>query len=284
MALTTKPVLPFVEIMATQVCNISCHGCTNYSDLTHQGYLTWEQAREQIEPWTNRVEILDFGIIGGEPLINPEIRTWIKGVRELLPNAHLRFTTNGILLDKHFDIVQLLADIGNCVLKISAHTTDIESTINRVFEAYNWQPIYVYGIHHYKTTNDFRFQVRRPETFIKTYQNNYENMQPHNSDPASAFEICCQQTCPLLYQGQIYKCSTSGLLQSTLAKFNWPNRNAWEPYLLPGLSPDCSESELLEFLDNFGKPAEICRQCPTQSDTMSKIDHVKFVQTKKNTK
>ena len=43
-----KPVLPFVEIMITQACNISCTGCTNYSDLVHKGYLTWEQGQAEI--------------------------------------------------------------------------------------------------------------------------------------------------------------------------------------------------------------------------------------------
>jgi hypothetical protein len=283
MATKNKLVLSFVETMVTQACNLSCYGCTNYSDLKHRGYVAWEQGREQIVPWIERVDILDFGLIGGEPLVNPDIRSWITGVREILPQAHLRFTTNGLLLEKHFDIVKLLADIGNCVLKITVHVhcTEIEQSIDRVLKMFNWQPIFKYGIHHYQTDNNFRLQIRRPDVFLKTYLGSYENMKPHNSDPVSAFEICCQQTCPLLYQGALHKCSTAGLLSDTLLRFNWPNLDEWAPYLAEGLSPDCSQDELISFLDNFGKPNSICGQCPTAQDINSKIWHLESVVTKK---
>ena len=110
-----KLVLPFVETMITQACNISCEGCTNYSDLVHNGYQTWEQGRAELEPWLERLDIPDFGIIGGEPLMNPGVRRWITGVRDLLPRSQLRFTTNALLLERNFDIVDLLAGVGNCV-------------------------------------------------------------------------------------------------------------------------------------------------------------------------
>lgn len=283
MELLTKPVLPFVEIMITQACNISCYGCTNYSDLAHKGYLTWDQGRAQIEPWVERVEIPDFGILGGEPLLNPEVRQWLHGLRELLPNAQLRFTTNGILLDRNFDIVELLADIGNCVLKIGVHTLtpELEATINKVYNSYNWEEVVEYGIKRFKTRNNFRFYVRRPDIFWKTYRNSYVDMMPHNNDPVEAFKVCCQQTCPLLYNGQLYKCSTSGLLKDTLARFDNPNNTEWEPYIKPGLSPNCSNDDLCEFLDNFGKPEKLCSQCPTANDVESKIIHINNVSLRK---
>jgi molybdenum cofactor biosynthesis enzyme MoaA len=101
----SKPILPFVETMITQVCNLSCTGCTNYSDLQHEGYVPWSQGRTWLEAWLERIDIPDFGIMGGEPLINPEVNMWIQGVRDLLPTSQIRFTTNGILLHKNLDIV-----------------------------------------------------------------------------------------------------------------------------------------------------------------------------------
>jgi len=279
----TKPVLPFVEIMVTQACNISCAGCTNYSDLTHNGYLTWQQGRQQIQPWLSKVTIPDFGILGGEPLMNPQIRDWITGLRELMPESQIRFTTNGLLLEKNFDIVDLLHQIGNCVFKIAVHKKDdqLENIIQRVFDSYDWQPVTEYGVERFKTKNNFRFHVRRPDVFWKTFQGNYNNMRPHDSNPSDAFSICCQQTCPLLYNGRLYKCSTSGLLKDVLEKFGHLDDPLWQPFLIPGLDPDCADEELQEFLDNFGKPHKICRQCPTQDDQDSRIIHLQNVSIKK---
>ena len=127
----SKPILPFIETMVNQNCNLSCHGCSNYSDLTHQGYTSWNDGKASLERWLERVEIPDFGILGGEPLMNPEIEKWILGLRKLMPNAQIRFTTNGLLLNKKFHIVKLLEEIGNCVFKIAVHVKDKELETNR---------------------------------------------------------------------------------------------------------------------------------------------------------
>jgi hypothetical protein len=276
-----KPQLPFVETMITQVCNLSCAGCTNYSDLQHEGYVTWAQGKEWLEAWLDRVEIPDFGIIGGEPTINPEVSDWIYGVRQLLPDAQIRFTTNGLLLNKKYELVQQLADIGNCIFKITVHqqNSEIEQVIDRILSTYNWKPVTEYGIERFRTDNDFCFQINRPTTFWKTFKGDYEDMQPHHSVPEQAFDICCQKTCPLLYNGKIYKCSTSGLLADTLSKFNNPNFDQWSQYIPLGLASDCSQIELLDFIENFGKANSICRQCPTDNDLASKLEHSNTVST-----
>ena len=279
----TKPILPFVEMMVTQACNLSCHGCTNYSDLTHNGYLTWNEGKAQIVPWLDRMEIPDFGILGGEPLMNPDIRNWITGLRELMPTSQIRFTTNGLLLEKNFDIVDLLHEIGNVVFKIAVHqdNTQLERTIERIHEKFNWEPVVEFGVSRLKTTNNLRFHVKRPEIFYKTYQGTYRTMHPHNSDPQEAFAICCQQTCPLLYNGKIYKCSTSGLLAEVLDRAGNPNIDVWSQYLHDGISPDSSLDDIDKFLSNFGRPHQMCGMCPTKNDAQSAIVHLHNVSTKK---
>lgn len=278
-----KPVLPFVEMMATQACNLSCHGCSNYSDLVHKGYLSWEQAELEILPWLDRVDILDFGILGGEPLMNPDIRNWIRGIRRLLPNSQIRFTTNALLLEKHFDIVDLLHDIGNCVFKITVHqrNSKIENVIKRVYERFNWEPVTEFGIPRHRTDNNLKFHVRRPDVFFKSYQDDYKNMRPHDNDPAESFSICPQGDCTLLYRGRMYKCSTSGLLSDTLDRVGNPNMEQWQPYLYNGLSHDCDQAELDQFLNNFNQPHQMCRMCPSKKDTGSLITHIENVSIKK---
>jgi hypothetical protein len=104
-------------------------------------------------------------------------------------------------------------------------------------------------------------------------------MLPWNSDPTEAFKNCCQQTCPLLYQGKIYKCSTSGLLNDTLSKVAPHNLEQWRSYIVPGLSSDCTDLELINFINNFGKSHKQCGQCP-EKNPESVIDHYKFVKFK----
>ena len=95
-----KPNLPFLEVMMLRSCNLSCRGCTTFSDLKHQGdYSDWETNRQWLIDWSRRLNIEAIGLMGGEPLIHPRIRDWLLGMRETLPRAQIRFVTNGLLLD-----------------------------------------------------------------------------------------------------------------------------------------------------------------------------------------
>ena len=274
-----KPNLPFVETMITQVCNISCLGCTNYSDIKHKGYVPWAKGRLDIKAWSELVNINGFGIMGGEPMINPEWRQWVLGVREVLPKSELRFTTNGLLLQDAKEILDIMTSVGNIVFKITVHVENqqLEDIIKQVFALTKWNPVVEYGISRWLGPNDVRFQINRPQTFVKSYQGTYQDMKPWDSDPAEAFSICCQQTCPLLYQGRIYKCCTSALLQDTLERFGNPNLLQWETYIPKGIGIDSSTQEIDDFCLKFGQSESICGQCPAPGQsTVSHLATVNF--------
>lgn len=270
-----KPKIEFLEVMVIRTCNLSCQGCTTFSDLTYSGYTTWEQARAELEPWTHRLDIEAIGIMGGEPLINPDIKNWLTGIRELLPNAQIRFITNGLLLNRHWDVVELLQELGNTVLKISYHinNAEVDSVIQRIFQTWPWTPVNEFGIDRWGRERECKFQVARPTQFLKTFKNDYANMAPHDSDPVEAFQRCVQKRCPLLYRGQLFKCGTVALMPEVLERHGNPNIEQWEPYLGHGLDITCSDRELRAFANNFGRPHPICQQCPTKNDTDSMLDH-----------
>lgn len=272
----SKPIIPFVETMVAQACNLSCEGCTNYSDYNTRGYISWQQGKDWIQNWLTRVDIPDFGLIGGEPLLNPEITQWITGCRDLMPSSQIRFTTNAVILHKHLDILDTMLDIGNCVFKISVHEPNefyIQQSLQYVFSRVAWNPIEEHGIKRWIGPNNVRFQINYPQFFWKTFRGSYASMIPYHSNPNEAFEICVQKTCPLLWQGRLFKCSSIALLPQVLD--DWPqDRTAWNPYLhYQGLSTQCTDTELQQWLNGFGKPEWICQMCPTKQDTQSKINH-----------
>lgn len=275
-----KPTIKFAEILVTQVCNLVCKGCSTYSDLPSSGYKPWEQGKQELLPWLDKVNFTDIGFMGGEPLINPEILQWIVGVRSLMPETKIRFPTNATLLHKNWQVVKTLHTAGNSILKITVHAENdsvVEDAIQRVFDSYAWTPVTEYGIKRWRTTNDFVFQINRPKKFFKTFQNSYEDASPYNSNPINAFEVCHQKQCPLIHRGRIYKCSTSGLMDEVLKRFNYPNYNLWEPYLdnakNGSIGLDSSLEELCAFADNIEQPHSVCQQCPTK-DTIEIIDHL----------
>ena len=214
-------------------------------------------------------------LVGGEPFINPNLKEYITGLRELLPNTQIRLPTNGLLLLKKYDIVKMLHEMGNAVLKISYHLDDplINKAIKKIFNDFDLKPVTEFGINRWSTKNNFKFQINSPTTFLRSFIGDYHNMKPHKNDPEDAFEICVAKRCPFLFNGQLFKCSTAGLTPWILERFGNPNKELWQRYVGTGLNPDCSDGQLRRFLNNFGKPHAICRQCPSKKDTDSLIDH-----------
>jgi len=265
--------------MLTQSCNLSCQGCTNFSDVAHSGYVSAEQGRHDILRWLQVLDIEHFGLIGGEPLINPQWRSWVEMVRQELPRSRILFVTNGLLLAKHPDILDFFQEIGNIVLKITVHVKNdaLEQTIARLRQGANWQPVHEYGIDRWLGPNDVRLQIKRPDTFLKTYQGTYDNMLPWHSRPAEAFDICVQQHCPLLYQGRIYKCSTAALTPAMVQRMAPQNMPAWAPYASAGVSPDDDGEIIRDFIEDFGRPNQICGQCPSQHHEQGHIHHLSHV-------
>jgi len=273
-----KPILPFLEIMLTQVCNLSCAGCSTYSDYNHRGYADWSQTQSWLAHWLKRIDIEDIGFMGGEPLINPQVLTWLNGVRELLPTSRIRFPTNGLLLEKHWNVVEWLYKDGNAILKITNHTDGkVLDTIDRLRSMYRWESIREYGIDRWITDTGLRLQINRPEQFTQTFQGTYTTMKPWHSDPGSAYANCHQQTCPMLWNSRIYKCSTSALTQEAWSTHGSPNAEAWAGYfdnsINGSIGLDCTNIDVENFIENFGKAHSICQQCPTASDSDSFIKH-----------
>jgi len=270
-----KPILPFVESMLIYPCNLKCDACSTFSDIKTQGYVGVEQGIAWLQPWSERMEIQAWGAMGGEPLMNPQMYDWIVAVRELLPNAQIRFVTNGLLLEKHWRIVELLTDIGNCILKITVHLehSKIKSAIKRIQDTYDWKPVHEFGIDRWSLDNDCKFQINYPKWFTQTFRNTYNDMAPYDSNPADAFDNCHQQTCSMLLEDKLYKCSQTALIPGIWNKHGKPNSEQWQPYLNKGLAPNTSEQDIINFSNNFGKPNQVCRQCPTANDTEAIVNH-----------
>ena len=268
--------------MVINSCQLSCKACATFSDLKHSGYVTWEQGKRQLSPWLERLDLECVGIMGGEPLMNPELKKWLTGLRELLPNTQIRLPTNGLLLHKHMDLVDLMNDIGNCTLKISYHVdnTTLRRIVKQIISSYDFRPVTEYGINRWSTTKDFKFQINNPTNFLKSYKNDYHDMEPHDNDPKDAFEICVCQRCAFMHDDKLFKCSIAGLTPELHKRFNEPNKEAWAPYLDTGLSVQCTDLELSRFVSNFGSPNAMCRQCPTMKDTPSLVDHKKSIEFK----
>jgi len=96
------PYLPYLEYHVADHCNLNCKYCTHYSPLVPQPVYT-DHERFSADLRQLKKYIADIGVIrilGGEPLLNPELGRFIELTRELYPASIITVVTNGMLIDR----------------------------------------------------------------------------------------------------------------------------------------------------------------------------------------
>lgn len=88
-----------LDIHAAEHCNLNCVGCNHYSPIANPEFCDLEQLERSLA----KLSVIQnsFGVIrlmGGEPLLNPNIISMMYIVRNYLKNIRIELVTNGILL------------------------------------------------------------------------------------------------------------------------------------------------------------------------------------------
>ncbi len=90
------------EVHLTDHCNLDCFGCFHFSPLAPEWFLSLDSYRQDCQ----RLSELSDGIIdkiflmGGEPLLHPEISSICKITRDAFPVGNINILTNALLINK----------------------------------------------------------------------------------------------------------------------------------------------------------------------------------------
>lgn len=89
-----------IEINATRHCNLSCRGCSHSSPLEEYYVLQPEEISSSLRGLSRFLKVETVRIVGGEPLLHPNLGSLLCEVRESGIAERVCLVTNGILLDK----------------------------------------------------------------------------------------------------------------------------------------------------------------------------------------
>jgi hypothetical protein len=206
--------------------------------------------------WSHRIDPTYFGILGGEPLLNPDIENFVRVCRKHWRHV-IEFVTNGFLLHKFPSILNTLRQ--NCVrLIISKHHASPE------YEE-KWKEVVA-------LVKDWDGdKLIRPSVNIWTRRHKgwgTEALPYEDCDPSQSWNVCPCRECKQLMDGKLWKCPKVAYLP--LQKKRWPDISPkWDQYLAyQPLEPTCSDEELKEF---FGQKVEdVCSMCPASLETFHK--------------
>jgi MoaA/NifB/PqqE/SkfB family radical SAM enzyme len=93
-----------IEVHVTEHCNLNCKGCNHFSCLAEEEYLATDQFEKDIKRLSQlSKKYYDIKILGGEPLLHPQITDFFRITRNYFSSTRIQITTNGILLPKQDD-------------------------------------------------------------------------------------------------------------------------------------------------------------------------------------
>ena len=82
-----------LECHVAHGCNLFCTGCTHFSQESYSGRHTVQSFREEVAPWSKRLLPQHFLILGGEPMLNPDLAAICAEARRLWPEVNLILVT-----------------------------------------------------------------------------------------------------------------------------------------------------------------------------------------------
>ena len=91
-----------IDIGIVSHCNLNCKGCNHFSPIIPEEFISLEEFESDIRRLAVLLspKIRKIGLLGGEPLLHPQIAEFVRLSREVFPKQEIEILTNGLLLDK----------------------------------------------------------------------------------------------------------------------------------------------------------------------------------------
>lgn len=243
-------------------CNLKCEYCTHLGRFM-KGTVPLVELLYWYETWNKKIRPQNVRIMGGEPLLHPDLESIIYETRNFWDDSNVELITNGLLLPKmKSSIFVALKEIG-AEVRVSQHFDD--PYFNRILDA---------GIKILRRHN-IRYDISRSNWYwMKCYRiDDHGNARPYQSDPQKAWDICyVQNKCTTLIDNKLYRCPQLGCFAYACKKgfvsSDWNVALEYQP-----LEPDCTYWELREFMN--GGACDQCSICPEEfeyADMYEKIN------------
>lgn len=258
-----------LECHISNACNLTCESCTDFTNHGHKDIMSVDTLKQWYTLWNKRVHPKEFALLGGEPLLNPNLIEILYLSQQMWPRRNgdqkLELVSNGLLIPKWPDLGRDLAGSG-FRLTISIHDDEnnipYKKRMKQSFDIVNkWIKEYKLNVAIEPLDNGWR----------RIYKGFGINSEPfEDNDLEESWNNCiCDQDCFQLYEKNLYKCPQVAYLPLLKQKYGPLLSEKWDPYLkYTPLTPDCSDEELVEFFNR--KCESVCAMCPKSVITFKK--------------
>lgn len=192
-----------LEIHLADHCILNCYSCAHYSPIAPKAFCDLNTLKESLKRLSKMQEsFYEIHLLGGEPLLNPDIVDAIRIVRKFFDKTDIILVTNGILLPQMSDLFWKICRSCDIMIGITIYPIEIEydkliSLCEEKFVKYK-----IFGDRNDKNWYCFKL-----------------NYHEKNSNSNLNYEKCWLKVCWQLKGDRIYSCPTSAYIDFINNKF-----------------------------------------------------------------
>ena len=236
------------EIHITEHCNLNCKFCNHFSPLAKEEYLSLEEYKKDLGRLSDLFEgeMQQIKILGGEPLLHPNIIQFLEVTRKLFPKGSIKILTNGILLPQMSDAFWEMCRATQTIVYYTKYPIKLDvDKISRQADKYD-VPLEIFNI----------------EDNIKTLIHEPIDLEGKQNAKKNFYDCYRPNYCITLKHGRIYTCHRAAHMHLLNEYFNEhipiDEKNSIDIYKAE------TGREILEFLV---KPIPMCAYCDRKSIT-----------------
>lgn len=268
--------LHYAEFYITNVCNLACEGCNRFNNFKINGWQPWHDWEPTYTTWAQQLNIGNIAILGGEPLLNPDIYLWTQNLSRLWPRSTVMIVTNGTQLDKHKQLYDLMTKNHRIVLEVSLHNKMHKKKILEKVKNFLVGP-YEYEVDStkyresvtIKDSNNIKIKILYDWWFHQGAIKKIDvpgKFALYDSNPVKAHDICHSKTCHHFENGRLYKCGQSSLFRTFDKQIGLElsdeDRSIMESVRSIGIEDDLDVKK--QFIGGLNEPIPQCKFCPEQ--------------------
>lgn len=238
-----QPHLMYFELNIVDHCNISCLGCSHFSPIAEKRVSPVEEVKNDLcrmSELTNQ-NVDEIHILGGEPLLHPDLLEILTVSRESFPNSVISLITNGVLLLKQDDSFWSVCADNQITIEVTKYPMSID------YETMH-QTCVDKGV-------EFKFHSYTGKATKTLYKMPLD--ENGTQDSIESFQNCTlANRWVALMDGKMYTCQTAPNVHHFDKKFGTSMHLEYGDYL-----DIYKVKNIDEILDFLAMPKPFCRHC-----------------------
>lgn len=240
---TPQEILQALIVNICDHCNLNCRGCDHFSPIAEERFIPAEEIGKDLA----RIrEILDdnirlISVMGGEPLLHPELVTILQQARNIFPTTEIRLRTNGTLLLKQDERFWECCRENNIEINVTKYPIAFAyDKAGEIALAHGVRYVYNGGGDEEKTMGHYPLNLNG------------------DCNPTESFAHCfhANNDCNMLSNGRLYPCTVAPNIPIFNKKYGvkipLTKEDGMDIYAISGKR---------ELMERLSRPMPICRYC-----------------------